>query len=278
MQFKEKQGDKSRIIYIFDIVSARLKFEGMKISIITVVYNNASTLGECIESVVFQTYPDIEYIVIDGNSTDGSKEVIKRHENKISRWISEPDKGMYDALNKGIGMATGEVIGILHSDDIFNSTSVITEITELFTKTGCDAVYGDLLYVAKDNPSKTIRYWKSMPFQPGLLRKGWMPPHPTFFVRKKCYETLGGFDTSFTVAADYELVLRFFSSGRLKCEYLPKVITKMRVGGKSNKSIRNIIRKSCDDYRSLRKNKVGGLWTLFLKNFSKVGQFLFRDA
>lgn len=248
----------------------------LKISIITVVYNNVSTLAEAIESVLMQTYSDIEYIIIDGNSTDGSVEVIKKYESRITRWISEPDKGLYDALNKGIAMATGDVIGILHSDDLFSNVNIISNIAHVFIEKECDIVYGDLEYVAKEDVNSVVRFWKSEPFKKKLLRRGWMPPHPTVFARQNCYKQMGFFDTTFTVAADYDLMLRFFRNYNIKCEYLPQVITKMRVGGKSNKSLKNIIRKSRDDYRSIRKNKVGGLWTLFMKNFLKVGQFFVK--
>jgi glycosyltransferase len=248
----------------------------MRISIITVVYNNAKTLGDAIESVLNQTFNNIEYIIVDGNSNDGSQDIIRKYEKRIAHWVSEPDKGMYDALNKGILQASGDIIGILHSDDLFDNSSIISEIASVFDSTQCDAVYGDLVYVSRDDPSKIIRYWKSKPFTAKLLDKGWMPPHPTLFIRKKCYDRLKGFDISFPVAADYELMTRFLSSGELKCEYLPQIITRMRIGGKSNKNIKNIILKSYDDYRTIRRYRVGGIWTLFRKNFSKIDQFLKR--
>jgi glycosyltransferase len=248
----------------------------MRISIITVVYNNAKTLAGAIESVLSQSYNNIEYIIVDGNSNDGTTDIIHKYENRLSYWVSEPDKGMYDALNKGILKASGDIIGILHSDDLFDHPSVVSEIASVFDSTHCDAVYGDLVYVSRDDPSKIIRYWKSKPFMTKLLRKGWMPPHPTLFIRKEWYDQLKGFDISFPVAADYELMIRFLSSGKLKCEYLPQIITRMRVGGKSNKNIKNIVLKSYDDYRTIHRYKVGGLWTLFRKNFSKLNQFLYR--
>jgi glycosyltransferase involved in cell wall biosynthesis len=245
----------------------------MKVSIITVVYNNVSTLNDTIHSVLTQTYSDIEYIIIDGGSKDGSVDIIRQYESKIFKWISEPDKGMYDALNKGISFATGDVIGIVHSDDMFDNANIIEEIVGAFKISGCDAVYGDLVYVNKENPTQVIRNWKSQPFTPQLLKKGWMPAHPTFFVLRKWYQEFGGFNISYKVAADYELMVRFLKSGKLKCYYLPKNITRMRVGGKSNKSIKNIIQKSYDDYKTIRLHKIGGIVTLLRKNLSKIPQF-----
>ncbi|HEY4785218.1 MAG TPA: glycosyltransferase family 2 protein [Bacteroidales bacterium] len=246
----------------------------IKISIITAVRNNRDNIKQCIESVRSQTYHNIEHIVIDGNSTDGTKEIISGHQNQISEWISEPDKSIYDALNKGINLATGDVIGFLHSDDLFDNDSIVEKIALTFTQTHCDAVYGDLLYVSKADPSKVIRYWKSSPFNVKKFRYGWMPAHPTLFMRKTIYDQYGLFDLQYKIAADYDLMLRTVGSGRLACEYLPEIITRMRVGGASNKSLKNIWRKSSEDLHAIRKNKTGGFYTLALKNLSKLGQFL----
>jgi glycosyltransferase len=246
----------------------------MKISIITAVYNNRNEISVAIQSVLSQTYSNIEYIIIDGGSTDGTIEEVQKFADKISVFVSAPDKGIYDALNKGLEDATGDVIGILHSDDIFYSEKTLSQIAKVFEQKQCDAVYGNLLYVSKTDTSKVIRFWESRSFEPNLFRKGWMPAHPTLFMRKSVYDTFGQFDLRYKIASDYDLMLRTVGSGKLKCEYLPEVITRMRVGGASNKSLKNIWNKSYEDYLALRRNKMGGFFTLFLKNISKVGQFL----
>jgi glycosyltransferase len=248
----------------------------MKISIITAVYNNKDYISECVESVLLQTYTDIEYIVIDGGSTDGTKEILEKYRLKIAHYISEADNGMYHAMNKGISIATGDIIGILHSDDIFANKNVIAEIANTFVKNNIDGVYGDLLYVDRTNVSKIIRYWKSSPFLIGNLKKGWMPPHPTLFLKRNIVKNIGYYNTTYKIAADYDFMLRTLTSPGAKFEYIPSVITLMRSGGTSNKSIKNIFRKSWEDYLILRRNKVGGISTLLLKNFSKLGQFFRR--
>lgn len=245
----------------------------MKISIITSVYNNCETINDAIESVLSQTYPDVEYIIIDGASKDGTIDIIRQYEGQISTLLSEPDRGIYDGLNKGVERATGDVIAFLHSDDLYNDPDVITRVAEAFNSTGADAVYGDLIYTPKADTSKILRYWKSCDFTPDLLKKGWMPAHPTFFVRRELYERYGVFDTSFRIAADYDFMLRILSRG-IKTHYLPNVLYKMRVGGESNKSIRNIIQKSREDLRALRKNEIGGVGSLIIKNLSKIIQFV----
>jgi glycosyltransferase len=249
----------------------------LKISIITAVYNNHAHIQQCIQSVLSQTYANIEHIIIDGYSNDGTTDVIRRYESKISRWISEPDKGIYDALNKGIKLATGDVIGFLHSDDMFANDTIIEKIANRFADKGCDATYGDLLYVSKTDPSKIIRYWKSCPFDAANFRKGWMPAHPTLFMTKKVYETFGSFNLQYHIASDYDLMLRTAGSGKLKCEYIAEVITHMRVGGASNKSLKNIWIKSYEDWQALRANKTGGITTLIRKNTSKLSQFFHRQ-
>jgi len=246
----------------------------MKFSIITAVHNNVAEIKHAVTSVLSQSYADIEYIVIDGASMDGTGEVIKSFGNSISKFISEPDKSIYDALNKGIALATGDIVGILHSDDLFGSNNTLEHIAEVFQQTGCDATYGDLLYVAKNDTSKIIRNWKSAPFRVNNFRHGWMPPHPTLFVKKEVFDRYGLFDLRYKIAADYDWMLRALGSGELRCEYLPEVITRMRVGGASNKSLRNIWQKSYEDWQALKKNKRGGLYTLFMKNATKLKQFL----
>ena len=245
----------------------------MKISIITSVYNNKETIEDAINSVLSQSYDNIEYIIVDGGSSDGTLKIIEKYQNDIARYTSEPDRGIYDGLNKGVELATGDVIAFLHSDDIYASETIIEEIVKEFKKSGSDGVYGDLIYTPKEDRTKVLRYWKSKTFEPSMLKKGWMPAHPTLFLKKSVYDTYGTFDLSFKIAGDYDFMLRVLSAG-ISVSYLPKVFYKMRMGGESNKSLQNIILKSREDLRALRKNNVGGIGSLFLKNFSKIGQFL----
>ena len=250
----------------------------MKISIITVVYNNVNNITTAIDSVLNQTYKDIDYIIIDGGSNDGTVEKIKPLINNNTRFISEPDKGIYYAINKGIALSEGEVIGILHSDDIFNDNEIIQKIADTFKVGDYDAVYGDLVYVSKYNTEKVIRYWKSSQFEVTNFKKGWMPAHPTLFMKKTVYDNFGIFNTEFKIASDYDFMLRTLGSGKLNCYYLPLVITKMRTGGASNKSIKNIWSKSYEDWSAIRKNKVGGIIVLLRKNTSKLKQFIFKHT
>jgi len=190
--------------------------------------------------------------------------------------ISEPDDGIYDALNKGIRYATGDVIGFLHADDLFENDGVLGKVAAAFEDPNIDAVYGDLVYVRDDNVERIIRYWKSGRYDQAALSKGWMPPHPTFYVRRAVYERLGGFDRRYQIAADYDTVLRFLAVGKIRAVYIPEVLVRMRVGGVSNRSLRTILRKSTEDLRVLRTNRVGGIGALIWKNFSKLPQFLGR--
>jgi len=247
----------------------------MKVSIITATYNSANTLEVCLNSVLGQTYTNIEYIIIDGNSSDQTQDILKKTAqiNKNVRYISEPDKGIYDALNKGIHLATGDVIGFLHSDDIFADATIISKIVTQFKAKQVDGVYGDLQYVEKLYADKVIRNWKSCDFKMSLLKKGWMPAHPTLFLTKDVYKKHGFFDLSYTIAADYDFMLRILKDSGFKFSYLPIVITKMRVGGASNRSLRNILQKTKEDYRAATTNKIGGFVTIIQKNTSKLKQF-----
>lgn len=248
----------------------------MKISIITSVFNNKQTISESIDSVLSQTYSNIEYIIIDGASTDGTVDIIKQYYNKISTFISEPDKGIYDGLNKGISLATGDVVGFLHSDDLYQNNKVIETVVEAFKQYEVDSIYGDLTYVDKVDTNKVIRYWVSGDFSLKKLRRGWMPPHPTFFVKRSVYEQAGNFDTGFKIAADYDLILRCLGKHKVSTHYIPDILIKMRVGGESNKSLKNIIQKSKEDLRALKDNEIGHIGSLFFKNISKIPQFLVR--
>lgn len=246
----------------------------MKVSIITPSYNSASTISDCITSVFNQSCHDLEHIIIDGASVDETLQIVKSLPNRITRIVSEPDSGIYSALNKGIGLAEGGIIGLLHSDDVFASDTVIEQVRNAFLVKNADIVYGDLTYISGKDGQKPLRYWKSCPFEPSLLSKGWMPAHPTMFIRKEVYMKFGLFDLNFRISSDYDLILRFLKQKDLKIEYLPIMITRMRTGGASNKSLKNIIRKSTEDYRIIQKHQLPRpLFVLAGKNLGKIRQF-----
>ncbi|MCD4795084.1 MAG: glycosyltransferase [Bacteroidales bacterium] len=244
----------------------------MKVSIITATYNNENTVEDTVLSVSSQTYKNIEHIIIDGNSSDNTIQIIKKHQDKIAKIISEPDKGIYDALNKGIKYASGDIICFLHADDIYAEQTIIEKAVNLFSEKQIDSIYGDLQYVAKEDTGKIIRYWKSGEFTFSKLKKGWMPPHPTFLVKKEVYENCGVFDTNLKIAADYDIILRFLGKHKISTAYLPEVMIKMRIGGESNKSLKNIIKKMKEDVKALKKNKLGGWQTVIMKNIIKIPQ------
>ena len=247
----------------------------MKISIITVVWNNEETIKDAIESVLNQTYQNIEYIIVDGASTDGTIEIVKGYADKVNKFISEADGSLYEAMNKGISLATGDVIAFLHSDDAYADRSIISTVVDQFD-INIQGVYGDLLYTDKVDMDKIFRYWKSCDFSPSLLSKGWMPPHPTLFLRREVYQKYGTFDTSFKIAGDYDFMLRILKDN-IAVKYLPQVVYKMRVGGESNRSIKNILNKSKEDLRAMRKNEINNpFFALFYKNMSKIMQLVRR--
>lgn len=250
----------------------------MKISIITAVLNCKHTIEQTILSILAQKYKNIEHIIIDGCSTDGTLEIIGRYEHSIAKILSEPDKGIYDALNKGISLSLGEIIGVLHADDLYAHDEVLKTVVDVFEKQNVDSCYGDLQYVHKDDPNKVIRHWKSSEYCHGKFKSGWMPPHPTFFVRRWVYEKYGYFNTDFRIAADYELMLRLLEKHRISTYYIPEVLIRMRFGGASNRSLKNMLIKSSEDYRAWKINNLdGGLHTIFLKNISKIPQFFVRS-
>ena len=245
----------------------------MKVSIITITYNSESTLIDTIDSVLNQTYKDIEYIIIDGKSKDSTVSIIHSYKDKISKFISEKDNGLYDALNKGIAMATGDIIGVLHSDDFYTNHQVIEKVVQTFNLNQADAVYADLFYVDKTNVDKILRKWKSGNYTHGMFVNGWMPPHPTFFVRRHCYEKYGSFNLDLVSAADYELMLRFVHKHKIKLAYLPEFIIKMRAGGLSNASLSNRIRANKEDRKAWLMNGLKPKFhTLYLKPLRKIIQ------
>ncbi|MEK7149424.1 MAG: glycosyltransferase family 2 protein [Patescibacteria group bacterium] len=247
----------------------------MKISIITVCYNSAKTIKQAIKSVLSQTYSNIEYIVIDGGSTDGTLEIINKYRDKIAKFVSEPDKGIYDAMNKGLKLATGDIIGILNSDDFYTDEFVLEKVAKKFEETNSDCLWGDLVYVDRNNIGKIIRFWKSSEYREGKFKMGWHPPHPTFFARKEIYNKYGLFNLNFKIAADIEIMLRFLEKFKISSAYIPEILIKMRTGGTSAKNIKNIIKANVETYRAWKVNglKINPLWVL-LKPLSKVLQLI----
>lgn len=245
------------------------------VSIITVVLNNKKTVEDTIKNIINQSYEKIEYIIIDGGSTDGTLEIINEYKEKIDKLISEPDKGIFDAMNKGIKIAKGEVISFLNSDDLYAGYSVIKKVLSTMKKFDVDSCYGDLIYVDRVNPSKRIRFWKAGKFERNNFKKGWMPPFPTFFVKKYIYEKYGLFNLDFPVVADYELMLRLLYKNNISTAYIPEIVVKMRTGGISKPSIINVIKNTLSCYRAWKANGLRPKTiTFLLKPFSKVNQFL----
>ena len=247
----------------------------MKVSIVAVVRNAAGTIEECLQSVASQSHVDVEHIVIDGASTDGTMDVVDRHRDQLAVVVSEPDRGIYDAMNKGIAVATGDVIGTLNADDRYADTGVLARVTAAFAQSpALDAVYGDLVYVARDDPTRIVRYWRSRPYEPGLFERGWMPAHPTFFVRRQVYERHGLFDLDFRIQSDFELTMRFMAIYGIHTRYLPGVMVRMRMGGVTNNSIGNVVKGNLEAWRACRKHglKVGPLF-IPKKVLSRVPQF-----
>ena len=247
----------------------------MKVSILTVVYNGARTIRQSVESVLKQDYPDIEYIVIDGNSNDGTQDIVRSYGEKITRFISEPDAGIYDAMNKGINLATGDVIGILNSDDFYAYGSAISDVVQTIKSGEYDGTYGDLEYIDANNESVVKRKWISGIYKDGSFVYGWMPPHPTFFVKREIYERLGAFRLDLGSAADYELMLRFVHKEKINLAYIPKVVVKMRAGGVSNSNFKNRLAANRNDLRAWQVNNLNPrFYTLWLKPLRKIIQFI----
>ena len=248
----------------------------MKISLITATHQCGSTVGDCLDSVAAQTHADVQHVVIDGASTDGTMAAIERHRGRVSTILSEPDGGIYDALNKGLALCTGEVIGVLHGDDTLADERVLERIAAAFADPAVVACYGDLVYVAKDDPGRVVRYWRAGEYSESRLRLGWMPPHPTFYARRSVYQRLGGFDQSLRIAADYNAMLAILLAMTGTVAYLPEVLVRMRLGGVSNRSLANLLRKSREDLWVIHRHGIGGIGTLICKNLSKLGQFFTR--
>lgn len=250
----------------------------MKISVITAVYNRAATVGESLRSSCDQRHADIERVVIDGGSTDSTIDVVRSFGDRIDTLVSEADHGIYDALNKGVAVARGDVIGFLHADDLFSDDAALSRVAATMTDPSVAAVYGDLIYVSKDQPDRVVRDWRAGEFSPAKLRRGWMPPHPTLYVRRSVFESVGRFDTTLRIAADYDWMLRLLLAGH-RLAYIPQVQVRMRTGGASNRSVGNIMRKSGEDFAALRRNGfsvAGATTTLMAKNLRKLPQLVRR--
>lgn len=247
----------------------------LKVSIITVVLNGGQTIEDCIKGIYCQNYPNIEHIIIDGGSSDDTLGIIKKYQSNIACLISEPDHGIYYAMNKGIGLATGDIIGILNCDDIYVDKYVISDTVAAMLQNNVDTCYGDLQYVKREDISQIVRYWRSGTFSKNRFKYGWMPPHPTFFVKKIIYEKYGLFNTDLITVADYELMLRFLYKYNVSTVYIPRVLIKMRTQGNSRPGLRNTLRMMREEYRAWKSDNLNpNIVTFILKRLIKLRQFL----
>jgi len=246
----------------------------MKISIVTPAFNSAATIRDTLESIKMQDYPDIEHIIVDGVSKDLTMEILAEYPH-VSKAVSEPDRGLYDAMNKGVRLATGDVVGILNSDDFYTHPQVLSRVAALFAETGADVLYADLEYVDMRDTTRVVRTCKAGAIKPGCFLRGWMPPHPTFFVRRHLYEQFGLFNPELRFSADYELMLRFLLKNKLSACYLTEVTVRMRTGGASNANWLNRIRANREDRLAWKMNGLRPrFYTLYLKPLLKVPQYL----
>jgi len=247
------------------------------LSIITVTYNSADTLANCIDSVYSQTQP-AEHIIIDGASSDATPVILDQYKDHLAQIVSEPDRGMYDGLNKGIKLAMGEIIGLLHADDFYPSNDVLEKVIDAFKDTDVEACYGDLVYVDSMDIEKVVRYWRSGDYDPQKFFNGWMPPHPTLFVRRSIYEKYGFFNLELGSAADYELMLRFLLKYKIKTAYIPEILVHMRTGGMSNASIRNRLKANRMDRKAWEVNDLQPYpWTMIAKPLRKLKQWIVKE-
>ena len=249
------------------------------VSIITTALNSEQTIEATIRSVLNQTFPSIEYIIVDGGSTDGTIEIIDRYRGRIRQFLSEPDRGIYDGMNKGIGLANGDIVGILNSDDVYVSEGVVEMVVRAMTEKHADICWGDVSYTDAKNSQKIVRHWTSSEYAEGRFRTGWHPPHPSFFVRKCVYQRYGMFSLDFSIAADYELMLRFLERHKVRSCYIPQTLVSMRVGGKSNASLFNIVKANIECYRAWRANGLSICrLRILLKPLSKIPQLFSRQT
>lgn len=246
----------------------------MKISIVTAVLNRANYIADSLRSLGAQNYPCVEHVIIDGASTDGTLDILRDNRIANSLLVSEEDSGIYHALNKGLLLCTGDVIGLLHSDDFFADSTILSQVAFAFSDPSVDVVYGDLDYISKNDISKVVRRWRAGEFNINQLALGWMPPHPTLFIRRRFLEKIGFFDTRYKISADYDFILRCFLYPEINCIYIRRVMVKMRLGGESNQSFNKIFSKTKEDYKVLKIHNVGGLFSIFCKNLRKIIQFV----
>lgn len=247
-----------------------------KISIITVVWNNVSTIKDAIDSVLSQTYENIEYIVVDGASRDGTVEIVQSYGDRITKFISEKDNGLYDAMNKGISLATGDIVGILNSDDFYIDKHVIEKVVKEFEENDIDSVYADLVFVKPDKLEKVVRYYDSSHFSPEKFAYGWMPAHPTFFVKRECYGKHGVFKTDYKIAADYELLTRFLAKNKVSYSYIKEPILKMRMGGASTSGVKSNYILNKEIIRACKENDIYTNWVMVLSKYPKKILGLFK--
>ena len=248
-----------------------------KISIITVAFNSVQTIKDTIESIISQDYNNIEYIIIDGGSTDGTIDVVKQYTNSVVYFCSEADNGIYDGMNKGINAATGDIIGILNSDDFYPNSFIISNVAKSFEKHNCDAVYGDLVYVRSNDVTKITRYWQAGVYSTSKIKNGWMLPHPTFFVKQNIYKRYGLYDTDLKSAADYEMILKLLYKHNISVHYIPMILVNMRTGGESNKSFFNRLKANKEDSLAWTKNQLNKpIFVRFKKPLQKLRQFFLK--
>lgn len=248
----------------------------MKVSLITISFNSEGTIGDTLRSVAGQSHPDIEHIVIDGASRDRTLQVLQQQGAHVAQVVSEPDKGLYDAMNKGLALASGDVVGLLNADDVLADQHAVARVAAAFAPTlhaAPDCVYGDLVYVAAHDLERVVRYWRSGAFAASRLKFGWMPPHPTFYLRRSMLDDVGRFDTTLRIAADYDFMLRCLTRPGVRVAYVPEVLVRMRLGGVSNRSMASLRDKSREDLTVMRRHRVGGWFTLVSKNLRKLPQF-----
>lgn len=249
------------------------------VSIVTAVLNAKVHLAQCIESVKAQDHPRIEHIIVDGGSQDGTLGIIQSYKDVLARHVSEPDQGLYDAMNKGICMCSGDIVGLLNADDFYPRPDVISQVVETFQHTGADAVFADLLVVDRVNTQRILRYYDSRSFHPGRFAQGWMPPHPTFFVLRRHYEALGLYRTDYKIAADYELLTRFLAKHRLSYARIPRVLVHMRAGGVSSRSIKSNWILNREIVRACRENGIStNMLRLLCKYPRKLLELIRRPA
>ncbi len=249
----------------------------LKISVVTVVRNGVDTIEETVRSVLAQRHPAVEHIVVDGVSTDGTLQILDRYRDRIATVVSAPDRGIYDAMNKGVALATGDVVGFLNADDLYAHPRVLERIAEALRDRTVDACYGDLVYVDPVDMTRVSRYWKSRPYREGLCDKGWMPAHPTFYVRRGVYQRLGGFDLRYPRQADFELTMRFLEVSRVPSVYIPEVLVRMRAGGRSNNSIGWVLKGNLEAYRACKQHgRPVTPWFMVRKIASRIPQYLTR--